>query len=112
MKAILKKDVRKLLTDLGPSVDAIAKKLRRLKVKGIPDNSCECPIAVYLRRKLPKNTGVDVHLTYTYVWNRQDDGAGKYVQIPKAVQKFIWEFDLGHIPGLDVRAKGLTASGL
>lgn len=75
--------------------DAVAQRLRDVRVTGRRGDTESCPIANYLRRK----TGLKVEVEYMDTTN---DWVTKLpVKNPYVVSRFIRSFDSGHYPDLE-----------
>lgn len=94
MKHISFKDTIK---SLGTSADKIAKKLKKLGIKGVPYEEDRCPIANFLRKKGFKGvTAIEGH-----VFSDSD-----FVKMSRPIKAFIDRFDNGKYPELDAGATG------
>lgn len=81
------------------SVESVARLLREQNVKGVRNESCECPVAVYLKRE----TGAaraDVNTDDCGVtWS---DGTFEIIDNTFSVSDFVTLFDRGFFPNLEV----------
>lgn len=93
-------DLTALLSSLGDTPDAVAETLRREGCVGERWNPFHCPVACYLRRRLPHvRAEVSVRADGCAVW--PDPGAAPVLwSTPGAVRVFLERFDGGGYTGL------------
>lgn len=60
---------------------------------GIPDNTCECPIALAIKRQ----TGNDVVVDFEYGFGAIAHVGNDSYFLPKSCERFIRKFDVGDI---------------
>jgi hypothetical protein len=94
--------VTALQKKLGHTGNEVADTLVRLDVTGKPDSSNRCPIANYLRERLPDVRDIDVSAEEITI------DFETYVDVTKAVAEFISDFDQGYYSQLVAR-RWLTA---
>ncbi len=85
------------LKGLGSGKHKIAECLKENKIKGVRGDTESCPVAVFIKKKVfPKSISVDVDsntVTVGFKGKGQDDEQYVSVDLPKAVQAFIADFD-------------------
>jgi hypothetical protein len=84
------------LAALGETRQQVYEKLFQLGIKGKRHNSCQCPIARYLKSKEHKILGV----SSTYIGTPYSTG-GKDIETPVIISAFIYDFDAGMYPDLE-----------
>jgi hypothetical protein len=84
------------LAALGETRSQVYEKLHQLGIKGSRFNSCQCPIARYLKSKQHKILGV----SSTYISTPYSAG-GLDIQTPFIISAFIYDFDAGMYPDLE-----------
>lgn len=85
-----------LLMNLGDTSAEVAGNLRSGGFTGIPDDSCNCPVARFLQRELGTvsvTVGSQAHI--------EDEDEKNGVDLPKAVTDFVNNFDDGDYPELE-----------
>lgn len=88
--------VRNLLLSLGGTAQEVAEALLSHSVKGLRDNQCACPVAIFLKKA--GLVQVCVHNSEV-TWS--DRGACRRgLALPDAVENFIINFDSGGWPEL------------
>lgn len=83
------------LAALGSGPDAVAESLRAAGARGRPCHVCGCPVAVYLRGRLPGLSGAVVGSGLVVY------GSAGVAALPLAVRAFQTAFDGGAYPDLD-----------
>lgn len=87
------------LDSLGSSSAAVAAKLCGLGIKGIKGSSCNCPLAVAMRRFT--NIPYEIKVTASgYITIMEVSIADPYT--PEAVRRFVHRFDMGEYPELEI----------
>lgn len=80
--------VRAALDELGPTARAVARSLRRRRIRGVPHSTESCPIGVYLRERFPEAEGMSAG------YNDVEWRHGRVVT-PSPVANFMCLFDSG-----------------
>jgi hypothetical protein len=86
----LRDQVVALLDQLGDTRDKVAETLAGLGVTGKPDSSNRCPVANYLRDRLPDVRDIDVSIEEITI------DFETYVDVTNPVAEFISDFDQGY----------------
>lgn len=94
------KSCKQLLKELGRTSNQIAANLAKAKIKGHAWSATLCPIANYLRIKMRANEAI-VGLKDYAVKKRKGDRC-KFKKLPKAIARFIADFDTGSYPELRI----------
>lgn len=85
------------ISSLGDNADTIAKRLKKLRIKGEVSNPKSCPIAVYLSKKGFES----VDVTYGGIRTMSQEPQIKYkMTTPKYLQDFLRLLDCGWYPEL------------
>ena len=89
--------INRELCSLGETSDEIAASLAAKGITGIPFNSCECPIANFLKRTFTPTflTVGPIRYFFHQHQKRGFDGA-----MPSTISSFIYDFDTGKYPDL------------
>lgn len=87
--------VEHALAALGQTLPSVATKLKELKIKGVPGNGRNCPIANYLKTTMPDGWRLrNVHPLYVTVNKiNSEPYHGIVIGVPDAVNAFIHSFD-------------------
>lgn len=95
-----KKAIIHAVASLGRSSKAIARSLKAYKVKGEVNNLNTCPVAMFVKRQVPKSCRKRVEVDGNiHVYNIEGERIF-HKQGSKALGKFIVDFDQGRYPEL------------
>jgi hypothetical protein len=89
--------VKGLLKSLGTGPNKIAESLKEMKIKGYRAESDQCPITKLIRKQFKNLKGVSSDSATIEFELRGEECA---VDVPKAVSKFMDNFDNGGYPEL------------
>lgn len=107
----LERQVAAFLVGLGSSGVEVAARLAREGVRGVPGDTDDCAVAVYLHAVLgPDDQVRSVKVAGGAVAVSRCRRRGVSVPLPEPVRAFIGEFDKGRFPTL-VRAGDATTAG-
>lgn len=83
--------VRRAMYDMGATSIDVAKFLRARSVRGVPEDSDRCPVAVYLKTVVPDHVSVyvgDTDVCVSYITD-------VYVPMLYGLRTFVRNFDAG-----------------
>jgi hypothetical protein len=85
----LEQKVKQAVADLGTNYQSVREVLAAKKIKGIPEDSEDCPVAHYLSKKFPKaltvSVGEEIQVEF-------EEGDVEF-DTPKPILTFITKFD-------------------
>lgn len=90
LKAQTRRRLAGLLDDLGPTMEAVAERLRAAGVKGLHSSVRHCPVAQYLAQMGVEAPAV---LRGEVACSTPDGARRVYVKQPAAVGQFVQRFD-------------------
>lgn len=97
--------IKRALRDLGETPDEIAQALTDKDCQGVRGHHAKCPLAVYLRRVVPDATVSMFEISHKGLF-----GYPRRVETPREVRRFVYRFDDGAYPELDINSLGYLAS--
>lgn len=86
------KEIKDFLKSLGKNPNKIAETLKKMKIKGVPDDSQKCPLAKVLKKKF-KNRIKEILISDEVEFIYKKELMRFYISKP--CQKFISKFDGG-----------------